>query len=174
MPSTEPLPNLQADGEDPGTRTSRRHAIDRERNHQKVLLSQDEEDYEILASAQADLSDLDAKWRLQTRDRPSLFLDEIAEIDTIALALHTATINWPWARLIVHIESIAPRFESLFKLACLEFHLRETTLNGPELDHTRYRSLLSLFTVPSSIGRELFAAGRSDTTADLPGATFHA
>ena len=139
MPSSEPLPNLQADGEDPGTRTSRRNAIARERNHQKALLSQDDEDYEILASAQADLSDLDAKWRLQTRDRPSLFLDEIAEIDTIALALHTATINWPWARLIVHIESIAPRFESLFKLACLEFHLREATLNGPELDHTRYR-----------------------------------
>ena len=60
-PSTEPLPNLQADGEDPGTRTSRRHAIDRERN-QKVLLSQDDEDYEILASAQALLSDLDEEW----------------------------------------------------------------------------------------------------------------
>ena len=45
--SAEPLPNLQADGEDPGTRTSRRQAIDRERNHQKVLLSQDDEDYEI-------------------------------------------------------------------------------------------------------------------------------
>ena len=138
-PSTEPLPNLQADGEDPGTRTSRRQAIDRERNHQKVLLSQDNEDYEILASAQALLSDLDEEWRSQTRDRPSLFLDELSEIDSIAVALHTATINWPWARLIVHIESIAPRFESLFKLACLEFHLRETTLNGQELDHTRYR-----------------------------------
>ena len=139
MPSSEPLPNLQADGEDPGTKTSRRKAIARERNHQQILLSQDEEDYEILASAQTDLADLDAEWRSQIRDRPSLFLAEIAEIDTIALALHTATINWPWTRLIIHIDSIAPRFESLFKLACLEFHLREVTLNGPDLDQTRYR-----------------------------------
>ena len=76
-PSTEPLPDLQADGEDPGTRTSRRQAIDRERNHQKVLLSKDNQDYEILASAQALLSDLDEEWRSQTRDRPSLFLDEL-------------------------------------------------------------------------------------------------
>ena len=51
----------------------------------------------------------------------------------------TATINWPWARLIVHLESSAPRFESLFKLACLEYHLRDVPLNAQELDNARYQ-----------------------------------
>ena len=50
-PSSEPLPNLQADGEDSDTKTSRKQAFDRERNHQTTLLSQDDEDYEILESA---------------------------------------------------------------------------------------------------------------------------
>ena len=138
-PSSEPLPNLQADGEDSETKSCRKQALERERNHLKTLLSQDEEDYEIHASAQVLLSGLDEEWRSQLQGRPSLWMDALANIDNIALALHTATINWPWARLIVHIESIAPRFESMFKLACLEYHLRDATLNGQELDHARYK-----------------------------------
>ena len=39
----------------------------------------------------------------------------------------------------MHLESIAPRFESLFKLACLEYHLRDAPLNAQELDHARYQ-----------------------------------
>ena len=96
-------------------------------------------DYEIHASAQVLLSSLDAEWRSELLGRPSLWMDALENIDNIALALHTATVNWPWARLIVHIESIAPRFESMFKLACLEYHLRDATLYGQALDHARYK-----------------------------------
>ena len=138
-PSSEPLPNFQADGEDSETKSSRKQALERERKQQRALLSQDEEDYEIHASAQVLLARLDEEWRSQLRGRPSLWLEELENVDNIALALHTATINWPWARLIVHIESIAPRFESIFKLACLEYHLRDATLNAQELDHARYK-----------------------------------
>ena len=137
--SPEPLPNLQADGEDFATKSSRKQALERERKQQRALLSQDQEDYEIHASAQVQLSGLDEDWRAQLRDRHSLWLGALASINNIALALHTATINWPWARLIVHLESIAPRFESLFKLACLEYHLRDVPLNAQELDNARYQ-----------------------------------
>ena len=44
-PSAEPLPNLQAEGEDPATRSSRKQALERESNQQQILQSQDEEDY---------------------------------------------------------------------------------------------------------------------------------
>ena len=71
--------------------------------------------------------------------RPSLWMEALENVYNIALALHPATINWPWARLIAHIESTAPRFESIFKLACLEYHLRDATLNAQELDHARYK-----------------------------------
>ena len=39
----------------------------------------------------------------------------------------------------MHLESIAPRFESLFKLACLQYHLQDATLNAQELGHARYQ-----------------------------------
>ena len=63
----------------------------------------------------------------------------MANIDDVAVAWQTAPVNSPWARLIVHIESIAPRFESMFKLACLEFHLRDATMNGQALDQAKYK-----------------------------------
>ena len=88
-PSSEPLPNLQADGEGPETKSYRKQALEREWQQQRALLSQDAEDYEIHASAQYHLASLDEAWRARLNGNQSLRLAELERIDTIALALHT-------------------------------------------------------------------------------------
>ena len=57
--------------------------------------------------------------------------------DSIALALHRANVDWPWARLVLHLDHVAHRFEAILKLVYLEHYLRNKDLANQAVEEAR-------------------------------------
>ena len=91
--SEESAPNLQADGEDTGSKTWRQEVLQQERQQTQLNAVQDDDEYDINAPALEAFGSLDHPLRSKLGNRVALQLEPLQGIDGLTLALHRANVD---------------------------------------------------------------------------------